>query len=327
VAKAMDEFGFIAEHLSHLAGPEGLDLKDDAAVWQPPAGFDAVISMDTLVEGVHFPQGKFDAETAQKLIAVNISDIIAKGADPLGYFLSLSVPKDTNTDRLKDFSRGLDIAQKEYGIKLWGGDTTSTSGPITLSVTMMGTVPKGKTVLRSGAKIGDFVCVTGNIGGGYLGLKALLKQIDTEKYLTKYWLDRYHLPRPAFAFREVVRAYANSAIDISDGLLADAEHMARASGVGVEIRLPAIPLSTASTAWVLSQPDHQVARLELATGGDDYQILMCVSEFDMAVLKKQAGKAQIKLTVIGKVTVGEGIVCRGDQGEKIPISKLGYSHF
>ena len=323
----MDEFGFIAVYLSCLAGPEGLDLKDDAAVWKPPAGFDAVISMDTLVEGVHFPQDKFDAQIAQKLIAVNVSDIIAKGADPLGYFLSLSLPKKTDLEALKDFCSGLDAAQYDYEVKLWGGDTTRTDGPLTMSVTMIGTVPTGKAVLRTGAKIGDFVCVTGNIGGSYLGLKTLLKQIDTEVYPTKFWVNKYHTPRPAFEFRAGVRTYANAAIDISDGLLADAEHLARASGVCIDINLPAIPLSTISTAWVSAQPDQQVARLELATGGDDYQVLMCVSEAQIPALKKQAALRKINLAVIGKVISGAGVTCRGSDGEVIPVTEPGYRHF
>jgi len=323
----MDEFGFIAEHLSRLAGPQGLDLKDDAAVWKPPAGFDAVMSMDTLVAGVHFPQDKFDAQIAQKLIAVNVSDIIAKGADPLGYFLSLSLPRKTSLDALKDFCSGLGTAQDDYEVKLWGGDTTSTDGPVSLSVTMIGTVPTGKAVLRSGAKIGDYVCVTGNIGGSYLGLKTLLKQMDMDMYPTKYWVDRYHVPRPAFAFRFGVRTYANAAIDISDGLLADAEHLALASNVGIDINLPAIPLSTISTAWVSAQPDLQAARLELATGGDDYQILMCVSEAQIPALKKQAARSKVKLAVIGKVIPGAGVTCRNSKGGLIPVTKPGYRHF
>ena len=323
----MDEFGFIAEYLSRLAGPEGLELKDDAAVWQPPIGFDAVISMDTLVEGVHFPKGKFDAQIAQKLIAVNISDIIAKGADPLGYFLSLSVPKETNSDRLKDFCHGLSIAQKSYGVKLWGGDTTRTSGPITLSVTMIGTVPKGKAVLRSGANNGDLLCVTGTIGDSYLGLKILLKQIDTDITQARYWQNTYHILRPPLALQAAILKYAKAAIDISDGLLADAEHMARASGVGMDIFLSTVPLSTASTAWVLEQPDHQTARLQLATGGDDYQVLMCVAEQNFSRLKKQASRHEINMTAIGKVVAGTNVRCRDSQGREIPVTHPGYKHF
>ncbi len=323
----MDEFAFIAGHLSRLAGREGLGLKDDAAVWKPPEGLDAVISMDTLVEGVHFPQGKFDAQIAQKLIAVNISDIIAKGADPLGYFMSLSLPEKIHLDALKEFCSGLEIAQSEYDIKLWGGDTTRTNGPTTLSVTMIGTVPKGEAVLRSGAKIGDFVCVTGNIGGSYLGLKTLLKQIDTNKYPTRYWVDRYHVPQPAFALRAGFRTFANATIDVSDGLLADAEHLARASNVCIDLNLPAIPLSAASTAWVLAQQDQQGARLALATGGDDYQVVMCVSEAQVPSLKKQAARSKVKLTVIGKVVTGAGLICRGRLGETLRVPKPGYKHF
>ncbi len=323
----MDEFGFIAEYLGRLAGPEGLELKDDAAVWQPPTGFDAVISMDTLVEGVHFPDGKFDAQTAQKLIAVNISDIIAKGANPLAYFLSLAIPDNMPTESLPDFCRGLAAAQKNYKLKLWGGDTTRTNGPIVLSMTMIGTVSSGKTVLRSGARPGDLLCVTGTIGDSYLGLKTLQNQMDTGIFQTKYWLDKYHIPRPPFALRAAIRKHANAAIDISDGLLADAEHMARASAVGMDIFLPAMPLSTASTAWVLAQTDHQTARLQLTTGGDDYQVLLCAPEQKFPKLKQQARKYKINMTAIGKVVAGANVNCRDSQGRKIPVSQPGYKHF
>jgi len=336
----MDEFDFIAKYLSALAGPEGLDLKDDVAVWKVPKGLEVVISMDTLVAGVHFPDiedgGKFDAQTAEKLIRVNISDLVAKGADPVGYFLSLALSEHVDEEALKDFCQGLASAQSYYGIKLWGGDTTRTKGRNVLTVTMVGTVPIGKTVLRAGAQIGDLICVTGHIGDSYLGLKTVLNQMDGFGSQSEYWENAYYLPNPPFALRRAVRKYATAALDISDGLLADAGHIADVSGVGMDIFLTTIPLSAASTRWVLGEADHQKARAELATGGDDYQILMCVSERKISALKKQAAKAGIVLTVIGKVTDvsscsggsgGSGVKCRDSQGNEVAVSKPGYTHF
>ena len=323
----MDEFGFIANYLSALSGPEGLILKDDAAVWAPPKGQDAVISMDTQVEGIHFPDGKFDAGTAEKLIRVNISDLVAKGANPLGYFLSLALCEDVDQEALADFSAGLASAQARYNIKLWGGDTTRSTNKNVLTITMIGTVPKGKTVLRSGAKAGDLICVTGKIGDSHLGLKTILKQMDADKNQTKTWLQSYHLPNPPYGLRGEVQKYASAAIDISDGLLADAGHIADVSGVGMDVFLTTIPLSSASTKWVLSQPKHRDARLQLATGGDDYQVLMTIPEKSLSGLKKQADKVGIPITVIGKVTTGLGVKCRDSQGNEIDVEKPGYRHF
>jgi thiamine-monophosphate kinase len=323
----MDEFGFIAKYLSTLAGPEGLDLKDDAAVWKVPKGREVVISMDTQVEGVHFPDGKFDAQTAEKLIRVNISDLTAKGADPLGYLLSLTLAEQVDEDALEGFCQGLASAQSCYGIKLWGGDTTRTKGNNVLTITLVGTVPIGKTVLRAGAQIGDLVCVTGSIGDSYLGLKTVLNQMDSYGSQSVFWEDMYHLPEPPFALRSAIRKYARAAVDISDGLLADAGHIADVSGVGMDIFLTTIPLSPASTRWVLSEADHQKARVELATGGDDYQVLMCISEHRIHALKKQAASTGIAITIIGKITDGSGVKCRDSQGNEVVIDKLGYTHF
>ncbi len=323
----MDEFGFIAKYLSGLAGREALDLKDDAAVWTPPKGLDAVISMDTQIEAVHFPDGKFDGQTAEKLIRVNVSDLVAKGADPVGYFLSLALSEQIGEDDLAGFCQGLARAQATYGLKLWGGDTTRGVGKNVLTITMIGTVPAGKTVLRSGAKPGDLVCVTGNVGDSYLGLKTILNQIDIRDTQSEYWVQAYHLPDPPFALRAAIRKYASAAVDISDGLFADAGHLAGVSGVSMDIFLTTIPLSTASTRWVLGAANHQKARLDLATGGDDYQVLMCAPERRISGLKRRANKASIALTIIGKVTDGAGVRCMDSQGNEIPVDTPGYKHF
>lgn len=326
----MNEFGFIAEYLSRLAGPEGLSLKDDAAIWTPPKNLDAVISMDTQVEGVHFPDGKFDASVAEKLIRVNVSDLVAKGADPIGYFLSLTLSPNVDEDALENFCNGLASAQSIYGIKLWGGDTTRTQkskSKNVLTITIIGTIPKGKIVQRAGAKPGDLVCVTGTIGDSHLGLKTVLKQIDADASQSKAWMQAYHIPNPPYGLRTAIRKYASAAIDISDGLVADAGHIADVSGVGMEIFLTTIPLSTASTRWVLGEKEHLNARLQLATGGDDYQVLMCVPERNLSGLKRQASKFGIGLTVIGKVTNGTSVICRDSQGKEIQVETPGYMHF
>ncbi len=323
----MDEFGFIAKHLSVLAGPEGLDLKDDVAVWPAPKGLDIVMNMDTLIEGIHFPDGKFDAQIAEKLIRVNISDLVAKGADPSGYLLSLALSKKVEEANLEEFCQGLVDAQQRYGISLWGGDTTRVSGKNVLTVTLIGTVPKGKSVLRSGANPGDLVCVSGHIGDSYLGLKLLLNQIHASDYQSTYLKNIYHMPEPPFALRTAIRKFATAALDISDGLLADAAHLASASHVGIDIFLTTIPLSIESTKWVLGERDHLKARLKLAAGGDDYQVLLTLPENKFAALKRQAIRANISLTVIGKITKRLGVRCLDSQGNEVVVDKAGYKHF
>ncbi|MDB2439853.1 thiamine-phosphate kinase, partial [Hellea sp.] len=150
----MDEFGFIATHLAPLAGPGGLGLKDDAAILKPSAGKDLILTKDTMVEGVHFPKGHYGGDTAEKLLRVNLSDLAAKGANPLGYMLSIAWPKSIDDRYFKGFAAGLRDVQDAYDFKLLGGDTTSIDGPMVVTATLIGDVPEGQMVTRSGAKPG-----------------------------------------------------------------------------------------------------------------------------------------------------------------------------
>ncbi len=323
----MDEFGFIAEHLAKLAGAEALELKDDVALFSPPKAQQIVISTDTLVEAVHFTKGQFDADLAAKLIAVNVSDIIAKGAKPIGYTLSLALGKTIGEADLVEFVSGLAKAQQDYGLKLWGGDTTKTKGQTVLTLTIFGLIPTGKTVLRAGAKQGDLLCVSGTIGNAYLGLKCVQGKMPLALLKTRRWLQAYKTPKPPFALYEALRKYANAAIDISDGLIADAAHLARASNVAAEIYLTTIPLSSDTSGWVLCQDDNIAARVKLATGGDDYQLLFSISQKYLPKLLKQAEAFDIAITAIGKITRGSGVVCLDSKGKLIKIDRPGYTHF
>ena len=319
----MDEFEFISKYLTRLCGPEALDLKDDVAVWTPPPNVDAIISMDTIVEGVHFPDGKFDAEIAQKLIRVNISDLVAKGADPVGYFLSLSLSKHVSENNLNTFCDGLARDQQRFGLKLWGGDTTSTSGVNVLGLTIIGTIPHGRAVLRRGAKLGDFICVTGNIGDAYLGLKVVMGEIKSTETDLNHWINSYHVPNPPFAMRHKIREFASAALDVSDGLIADAGHLSRASKIGIRIELDTIPFSPETRDWAAKQDSKTAAIESLVTGGDDYQVLLSLSEANY----NAAIKAGLTMTKIGMVTHGNGIVCTDANGQIVDVKKTGYTHF
>ncbi|MEE9271673.1 MAG: thiamine-phosphate kinase [Robiginitomaculum sp.] len=324
----MGEFDFIAKHLVKLAGSEALDLKDDVAIW--PLSLeqqDAVITMDTIVEGVHFPNGKFDAQLAQKLIRVNISDLVAKGASPLGYFLSLTLPSWVKEEALIDFCKGLAKDQNKYGLVLWGGDTTSTRSDCVLTITMIGTNSLGQTVLRSKASAGDYICVTGTIGDGYLGLKSIYNQLDSAEYEGDEWARLYTVPQPPFEARNIIKQYAKSALDISDGLIADATHLARASKVGIDIDLEKIPLSRSTTLWLNSHPDKYYALTALVNGGDDYQVLMTVNARNWVTMRIACEAVGISCTRIGTITDGDGVRCFDKKGVEIPITFPGYTHF
>lgn len=323
----MGEFDFIAEYLAPLAGPQGLGLLDDVALYTPPPGRDLVLTKDTLVEGVHFPKGAWGADTAEKLLRVNLSDLAAKGASPQGYLLSLSLPPGFDGNWGKGFALGLGAVQSEFGFTLWGGDTTSTPGPLTVSATFIGSVPSGAIVRRSGAKPGDSVMASGTIGDAVLGLDvALGRKISAASgEALWHWENAYHRPQPRLALRGVLRDHASAALDISDGLIADAGHLAKASGIGIEIKAAQVPLSTATRLWTLSQSDKGAALKRLLTGGDDYEILFTTADAGAAMAAAKA--AGVEVSEIGRVLGGQGVKCLGADGAPWSFERAGYRHF
>ena len=306
-----DEFDLIARYFAPLAGPQGLKLLDDAAVFSPRAGYDLVLTADALISGVHFrPQDPPDL-IARKALRVNLSDLAAKGAEPVGYLLTIAWPADTASNTVEQFAQGLAQDQAEFGITLFGGDTTVGPGPLTISITALGQVPTGRMIRRSGAKPGDLIFVSGTIGDGALGLDhpeiASLNQ-------------RYLLPEPRLALGRFLRGQASASIDISDGLIADAGHIAKASGVCLEIDIDRIPLSPDAANLVATDPSHLARAL---TGGDDYEILFTVPPEYRAALSGRASE-------IGCVMPGQGVVIssKGRKGDPamFGLGGLGYRH-
>jgi len=311
------EFELIARHFAPLTGVAGLGLRDDAAVFAPPAGRDLVVTSDAIVETVHFRAEDPPDLVARKLLRVNLSDLAAMGAEPLGYTLTVSVPKSTPEAWFEAFARGLAQDQAEFGVALMGGDTTSTPGPISLTATLFGHVAPGAALRRGGARVGDLLCVTGTIGDGALGLLALRGEVpDADGYLA----GRYLLPRPRLGLR--LGGLATAGMDISDGLLQDAGHMAAAAGLAVEIRAPDVPLSAAAAAL---GPAYGPIRLG---GGDDYELLLAVAPADAPALAACCAAAGVTLTIIGQFLPGPAHVRLLDgHGEMVPVLAAGFSHF
>ena len=307
------EFDWIARLLRPLTrgAPEALDLLDDAAVIPSRPGFDLVATKDALVAGVHFLEGDPLDLVARKLLRVNLSDLAAKGAEPYGYFLTTAWPTGATWADRERFVKGLAEDGATYGLSLLGGDTVVTPGPLSLTATMLGWVPHGEAVLRRGARPGDLLAVSGPIGDGWLGLKAARGEI-TEASLA----ERYRLPSPRTDLREALRAHARAAADVSDGLLADAGHIATASGCAARISLDRVPLSPGAAAWLAGQTNAAAALAALATGGDDYQIVCAIAP---------DGPVPEGLTVIGLFEAGQGVTATFD-GAPVAIDRLGWTH-
>ena len=325
----MDEFDFIATHLAPLAGPGGLGLKDDAALLKPSLGKDLILTKDTMVEGVHFPQGHYGGDTAEKLLRVNLSDLAAKGANPIGYLLSITWPKGLDSAYFKGFASGLYDVQEAYDFKLLGGDTTSIEGPMVVSATLLGDVPSGQMVMRNAAKAGDDIWVTGTIGDAYLGLQTVLGNcLEPQPKPEALWHfeEAYYRPEPRLLFRKHLRELANSCADISDGLVADAGHVAKASGVKFVIDADKLPLSQHTGSWLSAQANEELAFKTLITAGDDYELVFTAPPNNAAAIRKAARAIGLRVSHAGKVESGEGVSVISD-GKALSFSKLGHKHF
>ena len=323
----VDEFEAIAKLLRPLAegAPEALGLMDDAAVIPARPGFDLVISKDALVEGVHFLADDPLDLVARKLLRVNLSDLAAKAAEPYGYLLAAAWPPGCGWPERERFVRGLAEDQGRYGLKLLGGDTVSTPGPLTLSLTILGWVPHGGMVKRSGARPGDVLLVSGTIGDAWLGLKAARGALAGLDEHASWFADRYRLPKPRLELAAALQRYASAAIDVSDGLVADAGHIGEASDVRIELALEQIPLSAATAAWVTGRGEPAGARAELAAGGDDYEVLCAVPEDQAEALIREADEAGLMMTEVGEVVAGEGIAVTF-AGQAVQLERTGWRH-
>jgi thiamine-monophosphate kinase len=307
----MDEFGIIAKYFAPLAGEGGLGLADDAALLSPRAGHDLVITTDAIAEGVDFFGFDPPGTIAQKALRVNLSDLAAKGAEPAHYLLNLSLPHSITPDWLAAFAQGLAQDQQTFGISLLGGDTSATDGALAIAVTAFGYVPQGTMVKRSGARVGDHVYVTGTIGDSGGGLAIFRREKHTLNDAQRDALiARYRVPQPPVDFATGLRAVASASVDVSDGLMADLGHVARASSVRIVVEGEAVPLSAPLRAlW------GDAALLRAVVAGDDYQIAFTGSPGLTGLF-----------TRIGHVEAGQGAVLTV-AGQETALPKAGYRHF
>lgn len=313
--KVSGEFGRIARHFAPLAGSEALGLADDAAIWTPPAGRQAVFTVDQMIEGVHFLAEDPPSCIARKLLRRNLSDLAAMGARAEGYLLTTALRADTSDKWLADFAHGLALDQERYVVALWGGDSSSTPGPIMTSVTMIGSLVPGTALRRSGACDGDALFVTGTVGDAVLGLHAAWGRVDDP---TGHFRSRRLLPEPRTGL--ALAGIAHAVIDVSDGLVQDLAHICTVSGLGAVIEAARVPLSPAGTAAGVSW------REAILTGGDDYELLIAAPPEAETALREACG--EIPLSRIGRFAAEQrdvGVI--DEMGQPIRLARAGWQHF
>lgn len=321
------EFAMIEEIFAPLAAsaPGALGLKDDAASCALTPGQEMVVTADALVEGVHFLRDDLPALIARKALRANLSDLAAKGAAPEGYLITISIAPWVDADWLKDFAAGLSVDQKEFGIALIGGDTTATPGPLTLSITALGSVPRGSMLRRGGAGLGDLVFVTGTIGDAGAGLAIMQADGDDLPEADRnYLVRRYLLPEPRLFFGGLLKGLATSSLDVSDGLVADLGHIASASGVGLSIEATQIPLSSALVKY---SGTREKAVLSAASSGEDYEIAFTAPSSLRQPLEAAASEVGVTITEIGRVEAGAGVRLLDESGQALKLEKSGFTHF
>ncbi|SON56130.1 Thiamine-monophosphate kinase [Hartmannibacter diazotrophicus] len=325
------ETELIARYFAPLATePSTFQLGDDAAYLRPRAGCDLVVTKDMLVAGVHFFPDDPPGAIAKKALRVNLSDLAAKGARPLGYLIGLGLTGDWTEAWLQAFSNGLAQDQETYGITLLGGDTVSSPERLTLSITAFGTVPEGRMVRRGGARAGDLICVTGTIGDAALGLQLRLDAgLTTAVRLTgdqaAFLKNRYLLPQPRCRLASVLGQHASAGMDISDGLVGDLAKMAAVSHVRIDIDIDKVPLSDAAKAACAARPD--LLRTAL-TGGDDYELAIACAPASLSSFVEAGKKAGVAVSVIGSASEGSGLGLAGARGDLADWADRGsFSHF
>jgi len=315
----MDEFELIRSYFAPLAAaPGAAGLEDDVALVAPGL----VATQDAMVEGVHFLSSDPLDTVARKLVRANVSDIICKGARPDAALLSLIWTAGRPVEEIGVFAKALGEDLMHWGAHLTGGDTTSTPGPLTLSLTLLGKTGARGPVRRAGAAAGDDVWVSGTIGDGWLGLQAssgAFAHLAEED--RAFLISKYRVPEPPpLAVADLVAEFASASIDISDGLAADAGLVANTSGVRITLRAADVPLSDPARTWLLD-PGSDIRAL--LTGGDDYQTLFTAP----SAHREAIGALGHAVSLIGEVAEGAGVEILGVSGDPLALDRRGWRHF
>lgn len=336
-----NEFSIIAKYFKPLAAgfTGSLNLSDDAAIIAQLPDSELVITKDAISQGIHFIGNEPPELIAGKALRVNLSDLAAMGATPLCYFLALMLPKNTSEQWLEKFAGGLKQTQEEFNISLAGGDTTATEGSFSISITAIGTIPKGAALKRSGAKAGDDIYVSGTLGDSALGLELL--QSSPFPHPPSHFINRYLTPEPRIKLGEKLRGTATSAMDISDGLAQDLGHICTASNVGAIIYAEKIPISKCHPALVAESGENHTdltyntrprnecwVTIEKAlTGGDDYELLFTAAPDKRQFIAALAKPLNLQITLIGQITQDKNIIILDKNNDILQLDKKGFAHF
>ena len=326
----LSEDELIATLFAPIAGPGGLGLKDDVACFTPPPGCDLVVTADAIVAGVHFLNDDPPETIARKALRVNVSDLAAKGADPLGFVMTIAFPAGVQGEWIAAFAAALGADSALWSCPLLGGDTVHTPGPLTISITALGAVPAGTLVARTGAKPGDLLYVSGFIGDSALGLHVRQADRPWVSRLTDasrdYLLERFLHPQPRHLLRHAVRDHASGSMDVSDGLVGDLRKMMRASGANAKVELARVPLSDAVRAALRLEANLFETAV---TGGDDYEILCSVPQAKAIAFEAAARSSGVSVARIGHVAADEhpGAEFFDGNGHRKSFGRGSYSHF
>jgi thiamine-monophosphate kinase len=323
--EGLGEFGRIRRFFAPLAGPGGLDLRDDAALLACGAGRQLVVTVDAIVAGVHYLPDDPPDLVARKLLRVNLSDLAAMGARPRHYLLTTALPATHDDDWVARFAAGLGEDQHRYGVALLGGDSVATDGQAVLSLTAIGEVAAGAEIRRSGAHPGDHVWVSGTIGDAFLGLAELrggYPNLPPEQRAAL--IARFQLPEPRVELGPRLAGIAHAMCDVSDGLVADLGHICEASGVAATVTLSQLPLSSAARQVVAGAPDLPA---RLATAGDDYELLFTASPDASNGIRNLAAELGLPITAIGTIENGDGVRLVNPDGKTVSVAAAGYRHF
>jgi thiamine-monophosphate kinase len=307
---------FAAVPCAQAAPGVACGIGDDCALLELPAGEQLAVSTDTLVAGVHFPDPCDPFLLGQRALAVSASDLAAMGATPIGFTLALTLPA-ADAAWLEAFARGLNAMAEGCGLALIGGDTTR--GPLSLTLTVFGRIPRGLALTRSGARPGDLLCVGGALGDAAGALPLVLGQKTAAEEIAAPLLARYWSPQPQLALGQALRGRASAALDISDGLLADCGHIATASGVALLIEEARLPLSPALLALL----GDAAARECALGGGDDYLLAFTLPAKHLAELSAEGWP----IRVVGRAESGQGVSVLDAHGRSRPLPTAGYQHF